>query len=271
MSIPSQLSSARRLYSRDGLVTVVSRALKKAERTAGVAAPDVVDAGFESLSMREIRRRQRAERTLDDVLDTAYDYRGFGAYRSIEPMQVREELAAFVRAIAATDPDTVCEIGTARGGTYYLWARCLDAETYVSVDLPGERFGGGYSARRARFLGESVAADRPGIEQRFLRRNSHDPATVRRVGEVLDGDPLDFLFVDGDHTYEGVKEDFERYSPLVADGGVIALHDIVEHEHDPDCEVDRFWRELRDDAAYETREIVADPDQGRGGVGLVYI
>jgi len=45
----------------------------------------------------------------------------------------------------------------------------------------------------------------------------------------LNGEPLDFLFIDGDHTYEGVKRDFEMYSPLVRNGGIIAFHDIVKH------------------------------------------
>lgn len=270
MSLPSQFSAAYRLYRRDGALPVLSRGLERAERTAGAAVPAACDGIFRALSLREIRRRQRRERALDDVLDTAYGYRGFGAYRSLAPMQIREELAEFVRAVGAVDPDTVCEIGTARGGTYYAWTRCLDAATYVSVDRPGEQFGGGYSARRATFLEECAATGRSNIDQRFVRRNSHDPETVRRVEDALDGAPLEFLFIDGDHTYEGVKEDFERYSPLVADGGIVAFHDIVEHRHDPDCEVDRFWRELRDEGAYETREIVADPDQDRGGVGLVY-
>jgi predicted O-methyltransferase YrrM len=38
---------------------------------------------------------------------------------------------------------------------------------------------------------------------------------------------LDFLFIDGDHTYEGVKQDFEMYTPLVRKGGLVAMHDIV--------------------------------------------
>lgn len=266
----SSLTAARRLYGRDGLGSVLTRALEKAERNAGTTAPAPFDRVCRWLSVRELRRRQRRERTVSDVVDTAYDYRGVGAYRSLEPMQVRPELEAFVRAMREVDPDTVCEIGTARGGTYYVWTRCLDASTYLSVDLPGEQFGGGYSARRAEFLAAAAGPDAD-AHQRFLRRDSHDPGTKRRVEAALDGAQLEFLFVDGDHTYEGVKDDFERYAPLVADGGVVALHDVVEHRHDPDCEVDRFWRELRDDDAYETDEIVADPDQGRGGVGLVYV
>lgn len=36
---------------------------------------------------------------------------------------------------------------------------------------------------------------------------------------------IDFLFIDGDHSYEGVKKDFELYSTLVNDNGIIVIHD----------------------------------------------
>ncbi len=36
---------------------------------------------------------------------------------------------------------------------------------------------------------------------------------------------IDFLFIDGDHSYEGVKTDFELYSKLLSNRGIIAIHD----------------------------------------------
>jgi predicted O-methyltransferase YrrM len=266
MAITSYLSSAGRLYQRDGVSPVVRRGLETAERDAGTALPGICDAVCRAVSARELRGYQSAENSLADIIDTAYKYRGYGAYRSLEPMQVREEFRRFAEAAATIDPDTVCEIGTARGGSYYVWTRYLNATKYISIDLPGGRFGGGHSRRRAKFLQEIHR--HPGVEQAFLRGDSHSPETVRHVESVLGGREIDFLFIDGDHTYEGVKDDFERYSPFVADGGLIAFHDIVDIEHDLDCGVDRFWYELREE--YETTEIIADPQQDRGGVGLVH-
>ncbi len=37
---------------------------------------------------------------------------------------------------------------------------------------------------------------------------------------------LDFVYIDGDHKYEFVKEDMKNYYPLVKEGGVFAGHDI---------------------------------------------
>jgi hypothetical protein len=36
---------------------------------------------------------------------------------------------------------------------------------------------------------------------------------------------IDLLFIDGDHSYEGVREDFDLYSKILSDNGVIILHD----------------------------------------------
>ena len=37
--------------------------------------------------------------------------------------------------------------------------------------------------------------------------------------------PVDFVFIDGDHTYQAVRDDWEAWSPLVESGGFISLHD----------------------------------------------
>jgi hypothetical protein len=37
--------------------------------------------------------------------------------------------------------------------------------------------------------------------------------------------PLDFLFVDGDHSWAGLEGDWRDWTPHVVPGGVVALHD----------------------------------------------
>ena len=49
----------------------------------------------------------------------------------------------------------------------------------------------------------------------------HAPA-VPAVAELL---PVDFIFIDGDHSWEGLKGDWESWSPHIAIGGIVALHD----------------------------------------------
>ena len=37
--------------------------------------------------------------------------------------------------------------------------------------------------------------------------------------------PIDFLFIDGDHSYDAVKSDWTIWYPKIVEGGIIALHD----------------------------------------------
>ena len=37
--------------------------------------------------------------------------------------------------------------------------------------------------------------------------------------------PLDFLFIDGDHNYEAVLQDYHDWTMLLKDGGILAIHD----------------------------------------------
>lgn len=80
---------------------------------------------------------------------------------------------------------------------------------------------------------------------------------------------MDYLFIDGDHTYEGVKHDFEMYAPLVRKGGVVALHDIVVHRPEAGCEVSEFWNQVKRN--YRHHEIVQDPSQTWAGIGILYV
>jgi len=39
-------------------------------------------------------------------------------------------------------------------------------------------------------------------------------------------EPLDFLFIDGDHAYEAVLRDYNQWVPLLKQGGIFAIHDF---------------------------------------------
>jgi predicted O-methyltransferase YrrM len=78
---------------------------------------------------------------------------------------------------------------------------------------------------------------------------------------------VDFLFVDGDHEYEGVVKDYELYAPLVRPGGLIAFHDIVPGDEEVVGGVPRFWEELK--GSHETTELVESLDQGGYGIGVL--
>jgi hypothetical protein len=55
-------------------------------------------------------------------------------------------------------------------------------------------------------------------------------AFSRELGRTWDR-PLRLLWIDGDHTYEGVRLDFDLFSPFLVEGAIIAFHDTL-HEFD---------------------------------------
>ena len=63
-------------------------------------------------------------------------------------------------------------------------------------------------------------------------RHTFQPRLIKTTSEeayynffVLQDIKIDLLFIDGDHSYEGVKKDFELYSNLISEKGIIIIHD----------------------------------------------
>lgn len=181
-------------------------------------------------------------------------------------LQRKWELAGLIGLVRRLRPAVVVEIGTYQGGTLRCWAHvCPPTTRFVSIDLPGGAFGGGST--------DAVAAGfsaflHPGQTLDLIRASSQDPATLARTRELLAGRPVDFLFIDGDHSYAGVKADYEVYRPLVRPGGLIAFHDILPHAVHADCRVHEFWAELKSNPT--ARELVdRDGFDTWGGIGVV--
>ncbi len=182
----------------------------------------------------------------------------------IAPSQFQSELEQLAELVKQRKPKVVVEIGTAKGGTLAVWCALADsAATLVSIDLPGGMHGGGYPKWRTLVYRRFT---QPKQSLYLLRVDSHLPATWEDLKKILP-DKIDFLFIDGDHTYEGVKKDFEMYSPLVRDGGIVAFHDICTHPPEWKCDVDKFWREIK--TKYKSREYIENPNQSIYGIGVL--
>lgn len=158
---------------------------------------------------------------------------------------------------------TILEIGTFMGGTALVWAN------YV---FPGGRvicvdFG---KMERYFYTGTDL--------EKYITNicgDSHEMNTFCKVREVLNGEKVDFLFIDGDHSFEGVKKDFQMYSNFVRIGGLIGFHDILDTEFHRNLappngpvEVCELWDEIK--TKYESFELL-DPSDDRTfmGIGLI--
>ena len=72
------------------------------------------------------------------------------------------------------------------------------------------------------------------IAKREVKRHSAGRVEwIQATGADAPKDPrladvqVDFLFIDGDHRYEGLKSDWEAWRDLVAPGAIVGLHDTI--------------------------------------------
>ena len=205
-------------------------------------------------AVRELRRVRKVAQNA--TFDDAYAF----AKAELGIAQKREEIQWLFELVRAARPRTVLEIGLDLGGTLFLWSRATapDAHLIAIDNRPVGRFGkwSPFSLVRRGF---AVGSQRMSL---LMASDSHTEITRRRVAEFLGDRPIEFLFIDGDHSYDGVCQDFNMYSPLMAPGGLIAFHDISPNPAEWTKGVARFWREFSLD--HETEERVVNDEPGFG-------
>jgi cephalosporin hydroxylase len=236
-------------------------------QVAGQIAPAIT----EKLSRRrwirqdavEFRERMRRAATLDEKVEIVLHARSFRA------TQKRSEISSLLNMVRELKPRTLCEIGAFRGGTLALFAAASpDDAQILSLDID-------YPLGRDRIYPQFCG---PRQSITCLEGDSHLPETADRVRQWLHGREFDFLFIDGDHSWRGVSQDFELYRPFVRRGGLIAFHDIV-----PDSfsrtgvqtafssgDVPAYWNGLKrrfDD----WQELIDAPDQDGFGIGVIRV
>ena len=207
---------------------------------AGEATPETGPEHAEvTRVLREIGWLEDAPIDLDALVVKAQDI-----YPAV---QNPRELRAFLEVALERRPRTIVEIGTAAGGTLYCLSQvAAPAALLVSIDFFGGAYGGGQTNVECKFFSTFGP---PTQRFEFIRERSFLQSTLSALKKILDGYEIDLLFIDGDHSYAAVKSDYEMYHPLVARGGLITFHDILEipaqaSDWQRGNEVSLFWKEL---------------------------
>ena len=171
---------------------------------------------------------------IEKIIESAY---------SLYMPQEKEEITQLAKFVYELQPKVVVEIGTKFGGTFKIWNEVTNAKT-ISIDLVAGIHGGvtrdDVDNRNKSFI------NLYGGRCNFIEGDSHQDLTYDLLINILKGQKIDFLFIDGDHTYEGVKQDYEMYKELVSDNGYIAFHDIndTQRHRDRNVYVGKLWNEL---------------------------
>jgi len=137
--------------------------------------------------------------------------------------QVREEIEEFVSLLIDRKLNgSILEVGLGYyGSTHFLWRQFF--ERVITVELSHDRVRE-FGANTRKFYGKWVLGDK---KSSFLIGSSSSVTTVGKAYGFLTKAPVDVLFIDGDHSYEGVLTDWLLYHPLVKKGGMVAFHDAM--------------------------------------------
>jgi hypothetical protein len=148
-------------------------------------------------------------------------------------MMPPEQLLAVLRLAyeCPADGDTV-ELGSWVGlTTVHLAAACRArgrGEVFAVDTFTAIREGGSTYASAAKYGGNTLARFRETVGASGLADLIHTRVGLTtEVAEQHRDRPVRFLFIDADHSYEGVKADFETWSPQVVPGGYIVFHDYA--------------------------------------------
>lgn len=145
--------------------------------------------------------------------------------------------------VAIQRPKILVELGTHSGTSYSAFCQAIDGlgtetRAYAVDTWEGDIHAGLYD--------EGVYAElRSYLEPRYGRfsrliRSTFDDA----LPQFADGS-IDLLHIDGCHTYEAVRHDFENWRPKLSDRAIVLFHDTEERHGD--FGVWRFWGEIRRD------------------------
>jgi len=177
-------------------------------------------------------------------------------------------MEALLERVIAIQPCVMCEIGSDCGGTLALFGRNADSNAkIISIDLND-------SDERLVAFDQLVS---PSIQLVTLVGNSHDASTLDQLEAALEGRSLDVLFIDGDHSLEGVYQDFRDYAPLLREGGILAFHDIVSDKVESASEksatiyaggVPEFYSKYIENA-FSGESFIANQSQSGYGIGFV--
>lgn len=160
--------------------------------------------------------------------------------------QKKEEFVVLLKYLEGKK--SVLEIGTNTGGTAVAFATVVHS-LVVTIDID------------------------PIADQKALLRltpnvcfETGDSRGIRsRFGKLVD-----CLYIDGDHSEEACRTDYELYKDLVKPGGMIAFHDIANSKLHKiqNCGVWKVWEDVKKDHPYI--EVLLG-DIRWGGIGIIFL
>ena len=177
---------------------------------------------------------------------------------------------------------TVVDIGALWGGSTITMMQSEHPSTFITIDL-FDGYYNQYSGSREGFgptdpvvgLKNTVEVVGENIKQTnihehpvyLIKGNSSDEKVVNSVKSLTDNN-IDLLFIDGDHTKEGVLKDWNNYSEMISKGGIVIFDDYwTEDKIGKGGWTDKEWMDIV--GAYEEIKNQKDFSKNWKEIGLI--
>lgn len=163
--------------------------------------------------------------------------------------QSKFELESFISLLKEKHVKRYLEIGARHGDTFHEVMVNLPQGSYgLALDLPGGLWGK-YKTEK-QLISAIDDLNKNDINVSYLLGNSTDKKIIDKIQSL---GPFDAILIDGDHTYHGVKKDWDNYKDLAP---IIAFHDIVgigqsEKVSGHKVEVPILWNEIKNENSLE--------------------
>lgn len=163
-----------------------------------------------------------------------------------------EDLKVLLPIVASINPKRIFEIGTHRGYSAETWIAAFNPSEFVTFEIdkkPDDAVELAYKE-----AGEN--------SYHYLWETDSHNNTL-----VFDKGAYDFMFIDGDHSLDGVTLDWDMYSDVVRKGGIVAFHDVLHYNKDPEVNVKPLWEQLK--GIYPFVEIKVGKNST--GIGVLFV
>ncbi len=140
------------------------------------------------------------------------------------------------------EPSTFVELGTHTGNSYFAFCQAVDlckknTQCFAIDTWEGDEHAGYYEDA----IYQTVKKHN---EEYYSNFSTLLPLRFDNALDKFEDASIDLLHIDGLHTYEAVKHDFEAWLPKMSNKGVILFHDICVKERN--FGVWKLWKELKD-------------------------
>lgn len=143
--------------------------------------------------------------------------------------------------IKQINPKIFVELGTHSGNSYFSFCQTvkdekLQTRCYAVDTWKGDEHAGFYSE-------EIYSSVNQYNQNNFNKFSKLLPMTFDEAVDYFSDNTIDLIHIDGLHTYEAVKHDFETWLPKLSSGAVVLFHDTNVRQHE--FGVWKLWEELQ--------------------------